>query len=252
MGKNTAVFVDTDNGRIRACEDLLISVHRSWQTDDDKNQPPTATTKAMAPLARAITQTTTVGQATTDHYLAAVAAHDAVWIGFETDGKDPYIVFPSYNGVNLLSGLTTVNSANDFLLIPDQPWIDYVNHSEGKFHQIIPDYKKQELGGLLALTIHQISSEYLIPLDTNQTEFPLPLDTAETDTAAEAINPYNTTAPHPWQRRMLLKKYPATTPCHEITIALTEPDDFENLTGTSIQDPTFNKNLEAPANHELF
>ena len=131
-----------ESGRIRVCGGLLTSLNRSWQVVGRPGQRPAASFKGLAPLAA----WSAAGVKTDDQnpiYLAAIAPHDAFWIGFDADPELNFAVTIDLDGRNALSGERgwsrgLAHNPKNFLLIPDQPWLDARGGQDGSLQQLIP------------------------------------------------------------------------------------------------------------------
>ena len=236
-----------DAGRIRLCDDLLVSINRSWQADGPSAKPPVAEFKAMAPVAF----WSHGGPEKGDIYLAAVAAHDSWWLGFETKGQ-PFGITLEINSQNALSGhedpaSAMMNDPQNFLLVPDQPWFDAIRDRDGLYHQLIASFGQPEnpdVGATTRLTAFQLAEENLTPHPDQNIDEVQPLYSGNT--------PEMAATPHRWPGRTLAATAQPPKPCGRITVLMVTPKAFQTLTGTTLEPETFIDKGEAPAPFDPF
>lgn len=192
----------------------------------------------MAPVAPWSTTNSAVGDSG-DVYLAAVASHDAFWLGFEADEGLSFAVTIDLDGRNAVTGRQGWSDAleyepNNFLLVPDQPWFDSIVGSGGTFAQLIPRFdagaSPTDLasGAEIRLVIYPITTDaFQTPL-AQQPEGPVPLYSRERG----ASQTEETT--HPWRARSLRSDFKPPHPCAKLTFHIVEPRLFETLTGEQL------------------
>ena len=232
-----------ESGRLRVCGGLLASLNRSWQLALQPGKRPAASFKGMAPLAAWPAAEANISDR--DHlYLAAVAPHDGFWLGFEADSGMNFAVSVDVNGRNALSGelgesRRLQHNPRNYLLIPDQPWLDAVVGHDGKLQALTPSFTELvgpmgfATGAEIHLGVYAIPSADLEPEQPPQPKGPLPYYGQDSGTAA-AVLPV-----HPWQSRSLRRGIPAPRACAHLTLAVVEPHLFERLTKRSLPEGLF-------------
>lgn len=80
-------------------------------------------------------------------YLAAIAPHDGFWLGFEADPGMNFAVSVDVNDRNGLRGVVIASrrlqrNPRNYLLIPDQPWLDGAFGHDGKLQALIPSFTR--------------------------------------------------------------------------------------------------------------
>jgi hypothetical protein len=245
----TPAMSGVDQGRIRLCGGLVVSVNRSWQVDTAPGQRPVAAFKAMAPLAFHASDRDRGG----DHYLAAVAAHEAYWLGFEADDGCCFALTVDLNGVNLLSGQhgpSAVPRADpgNYLLVPDQPWLDTILGAEGRVAQLVPRTSSStasQPGTVLELWGFAVDEADLAGSVDRQPEDPQPLY-AQPQSSRASPNAL------PWRGRTIRDGSSPTQPCGQLTIHIVEPNTFGALTGTTLPAEMFQDGGDPPAPFDPF
>ena len=232
-----------ESGRIRVCGGLLTSLNRSWQVVGKPGQWPAASFKGLAPLAA-----WSAAGATTDNqnpiYLAAIAPHDAFWIGFEADPELNFAVTIDLDGRNALSGERgwsrgLTHNPKNFLLIPDQPWLDARVGQDGSLQQLIPSFGEEvravgiATGAEIRLTVYPIPSADLEFKQPPQAQGPQPQYAPDSATAAKG-QPI-----HPWQGRTLRRDAPEPEACAKLSVAIVQLSLFESLTHISLPEGLF-------------
>ena len=264
-----------DYGRLRICSNLLITISRNWKVDSDPSLPPQAPIKAIAPLAKLESDTRI------ERYIAAVANFDALWLGFEgeSSGDESYLIIPDYNGVNLLTGTASEPAAeaiksNHFILLPDQPWIDFARDSTGNYQQILPRYASAatsikdsglgEIGGEMFIRIYPVDNTGLQSSDFMGPELPMPYY-GKRDTMENISNDNSTVVGEDnrqnsgeqrninlWPRRQFTENFVMSDSCGELAITLVTPENFSRLTGDPLLDHTFDETLPLPESEDPF
>ena len=225
-------------GRVRVCSGLVTSVNRSWQVAVEPGNRPAAPFKAIAPIAPWLPTNSAVGDQG-DVYLAAVAPHDAFWLGFEADEGLFFAITIDLDGRNALNGRqgwsdTLELEPKNFLLVPDQPWFDSIVGPEGTFEQLIPHFDPEARpvnftsGGEIRLVIYPIEAGALQPPLAQPPEGPEPLYSQES-----AASQTEATI-HPWRGRGLRSDFQPPRPCARLTFHIVEPKLFENLTSVHL------------------
>lgn len=239
-----------ESGRVRACGGLLISINRSWQATVKPGERPLASFKGMAPLA-AWSPTKTIAQDQDAFYLAAVASHDAFWLGFEANEGLHFALTIDVDGRNALTGhrgstRTLERQPRNFLLIPDQPWFDAMIGPEGGLQQLIPRFNDAvrpigfATGGEIRLTVYPISEEGLDPPLLQQPQSPVPLYSQKPDASQREPTI------HPWVGRNLRRNVKAPDACARLTFEIVEPKIFETLTAVPLPKGMFDDTDSTP------
>ncbi len=238
-----------ESGRVHVCGGLFVSVNRSWQVAAERGRRPAAPFKGMAPLAL-WSSTDTAGDR--GHvYLAAVAAHDAFWLGFEADEGLCFAVIINLNGRCALTGRhgrsdVLEHEPPNFLVIPDQPWFDCIVGAESTFEQLIPRFDPEvdptgfASGGEIHLVIYPVDVNSQQASLVPQPEGPFPLYLPE-NAAARTEQ-----AVHPWRGRALRKDFHPTHSCARLTFHIVEPKRFEVLTGVQLSPGMFDDACATP------
>lgn len=230
-----ARFAALEDGRIRLCDDLLVSINRSWQVEDGGQDRPVAAFKAMAPLAF-----WSPGEpATGDIFVAAVAPDDAYWLGFETRGGS-YGVVPEINASE---------AAPHFLLVPDQPWFDAIRDKDSTFRQLVPDFERPEdnrIGAVIGLSAFKIPDDAFANQPDQDPDEVQPLYGQDGTTGSPSSRE------HPWSQRPLRPDFKAPKPCGRITVFLLRPADFQDLTGIALNEKDFSADGPPPEPFDPF
>lgn len=227
-----------ENGRVRVCGGLVVSVNRSWQITVERGQRPFAPFKAMAPVAPWPATNSPIRDQG-DVYLAAVAPHDAFWIGFEADEGLSFAITIDLDGRNALNGCQGWSGAlkfkpRNFLLIPDQPWFDSIVGPGGTSEQLIPQFDHEDRpmcftsGAEIHLVIYLIEPGALQTPLAQQPEDPVPLYSQEHGAS------HTEATIHPWSGRSLRNDFQPPRPCARLTFHIVEPKLFETLMGVQI------------------
>jgi hypothetical protein len=217
-------------GRIRICDHLIISLNRSWQVEHEPDAPPASEFKSMAPLAFRDTDDKS------DHYLAAIAAHDAYWLGFETEADKTFAVTIDIDGINALThqpGPSTKlqQSPPNHLLIPDQPWFDTLARPGGEFVQMIPHYgpNADKPGAEVRVTVFSLAGGSIITPPPPDDPQPLYADNDAEQSAS----------PHLWTARAFQDVLDLPDPSGQITFHIVLPETFQRMTGQTLDLKTF-------------
>lgn len=238
-------------GRVSLCDGLVISVNRSWQVDVEPGSRPNAPFKAAAPVAAWSAMKNNIEEQG-DVYLAAVAPHDAFWIGFEADEDSFFAITIDLDGRNALTGRqgrtdTLERDPRNFLLAPDQPWFDSIFGHEGMFEQLIPHFDTEidqaefSSGGEIHLVIYPIDANELEQTLVEPSEDPEPMYSQEDIASSQARSTV-----HLWQGRNLRSDFQTPLPCARLTFHIVEPTIFESLIGIHLPEDMFDDAGESP------
>jgi len=191
----------------------------------------------MAPLA--LWSSTDAARDQGDVYLAAVAAHDAFWLGFEADEGLCFAVIVDLDGRCALTGRhgwsdVLEHEPRNFLVVPDQPWFDCIVGSEGACEQLIPRFDPEvgptgfASGGEIHLIIYPVEANAQQASPVPQPEGPFPLYSPD----SAAVGTEETV--HPWRGRALRNDFRPPHPCARLTFHIVDPKRFEALTGVKL------------------
>jgi hypothetical protein len=184
-------------------------------------------------------------------YLAAVAPHDGFWLGFEADPSLNFAVCIDVNGRNAISGELGAShrlrhNPRNYLLIPDQPWLDTAVGDDGKLQALIPSFTEMAgprgfvTGAEIRLGVYTIPSADLEPEQVPQPKGPLPYYGQDSGMATSGL------AAHPWKSRGMRRSIPEPRACAHLTLVIVEPHLFERLTKRSLPKGLFDANDTTP------
>ena len=127
--------VDLVNGRLRFGERLLVSLHRTLRLPEDSRTYPLPPGLGLLP----VLQSGTDGDI--PQFLVPLYRREALWIGFSAAAWKPTAVKVIAGGINAASGLPDDDDALDapqnYLVCPDQPWLDGCNIGDGVIRQFV-------------------------------------------------------------------------------------------------------------------
>jgi hypothetical protein len=142
----TPTSVRLEDGRLRLGERLTISFQRTLRIpdrrQDDRNYP-LPPGLGLFPLHRAADYAGRVPQEwlAQDAFFFPMYRREAMWIGFDGAPWKPNAVKVGLGGVNALSGAPwderLRDDPQDYLVVPDQPWLDGINAGEGFVRQFV-------------------------------------------------------------------------------------------------------------------
>jgi hypothetical protein len=238
-----------ESGRVRVCGGLLVSVNRSWQVPPKQGSRPAAAFKSMAPIAPdgAAGSTGRAG----DNYLAAVAGHDAFWLGFEVDDGQSFAVIPFLDARAALTGRQSQSDAleyepRNFLVVPDQPWFDCVVGSDGSFQQLVPGFASAAATAGRAqcyqcrLVIYALDAAATQLAAAPEPDGPVPLYSQGSAAAGTE------TSVHAWSGRDMRSDHLTSRQCAVLTFVLLEPDVFQKRSSIELPPGMFDDAEGAP------
>jgi hypothetical protein len=77
-----------------------------------------------------------------DAFVVPMHRSEALWLGFQAPWWQPYALKVGIGGIDAISGetfdpTTLTGSPQDYVVIPDQPWLDGINAGEGFIRQFV-------------------------------------------------------------------------------------------------------------------
>jgi len=118
-------------GRLRFGERLVVSFHRTLRVPGQGGPyklPPGLGLFAIKPIADG-------------RFIVPVHSREAVWIGFSAAPWKPNAVKVMAGGINAVSGLpddgTALLQPQNYMVCPDQPWLDGCNVGDGVVRQFV-------------------------------------------------------------------------------------------------------------------
>jgi hypothetical protein len=113
-------------------EQCSVVLHRTLRIPDDGGDHPLPPSLGSLALFAA-------GQ---DEYVAPMRRSEAIWLGFQAPDWRPHALKVGIGGVDALSGERFDPNAltpdpQDYVVIPDQPWLDGINAGDGFIRQFV-------------------------------------------------------------------------------------------------------------------
>lgn len=128
--RNKELSVGVDDDRLVVAERLRITFQRTLRIPDDGNAYPLPPGLGPFPIRRN-------GAA----FVIPMYQREALWISFEGPGWKPAAVKIGIGGVDALTGAawdeTLRDDPQNYLVMPDQPWIDGINSGSGTIRQFV-------------------------------------------------------------------------------------------------------------------
>lgn len=125
-----ALDVILDHDRLRFGERLAVSFHRTLRIPDDGRTYPLPPGFGLFPLLR-------LG----GEIIVPLYQREALWLGFSAAPWKPNALKVIVGGINAVSGVaddgTTLREPQDYLVCPDQPWLDGFNAGGGIIRQFV-------------------------------------------------------------------------------------------------------------------
>jgi hypothetical protein len=129
------VNVDLMDGRLRFGERFVVSFHRTLRLPDDSSTYPLPPGLGLLP----VVQSEINGGV--PQFLVPLYRREALWIGFSAAAWKPTTVKVIASGINTVSGLPDEDDAlgepQNYLVCPDQPWLDGCNIGDGVIRQFV-------------------------------------------------------------------------------------------------------------------
>jgi hypothetical protein len=123
--------------RLRIGERLIVSFHRTLRIPDDGRTYPLPPGLGLLP---ALPWRGVEGSGTPE-IIVPLWQREALWLGFTAAPWKPNAVKVIVGGINAVSGLpdegATLGEPQDYLLAPDQPWLDGFNAGGGVIRQFV-------------------------------------------------------------------------------------------------------------------
>jgi hypothetical protein len=123
-----------DGDRLRFGERLAVSFHRTLRIPDDGRTYPLPPGFGLFPLLPA-------PGAAAPEVLIPLYQREALWLGFSAAAWKPNALKVIVGGINAVSGRPDQGAAlgdpQDYLVCPDQPWLDGLNAGDGVIRQFV-------------------------------------------------------------------------------------------------------------------
>jgi hypothetical protein len=130
--------VVVDGDRLRFGERLAVSFHRTLRIPDDGRTYPLPPGFGLFPLVIARPEP---GVATAPQLFVPLYQREALWLGFSAAPWKPNALKVIVGGINAVSGLpddgSMLGEPQDYLVCPDQPWLDGFNAGGGVIRQFV-------------------------------------------------------------------------------------------------------------------
>jgi hypothetical protein len=130
-----------DDGRIRLGERLAVSFQRTLRIPDDGRAYPLPPGLGRFPIRCAADYVDQVPVAWGQDWFIPVYRREALWIGFEGASWKPNAVKVGVGGVDAVAGdqwgEELRDSPQNYLVVPDQPWLDGINSGDGAVRQFV-------------------------------------------------------------------------------------------------------------------
>ena len=119
------------DGRLRFGERLVVSFHRTLRVPEQGDPYALPPGFGLFPVAAS----------QTDGFLVPMHPREALWIGFSAAHWKPSAVVVIAGGINAVTGLADSAGAlgvpQNYMVCPDQPWLDGCNIGEGLIRQFV-------------------------------------------------------------------------------------------------------------------
>jgi hypothetical protein len=128
--------VELIDGRLRFGERLVVSFHRTLRLPEDSSTYPLPPGLGLLPV---LMQSET--NVDVPRFLVPLYRREALWIGFSAAAWKPNAVKVIAGGINAVSGLPDesdgLDERQDYVVCPDQPWLDGCNIGDGVIRQFV-------------------------------------------------------------------------------------------------------------------
>lgn len=125
------------DNRVQFGDRFSVSLHRTLRIPDDGRVYPLPPGFGLFPLRLA----STAGPGQRFELIVPLYQREALWLGFSAAPWKPNAVKVIVGGVNAVSGLpdagTALDDPQDYLVCPDQPWLDGFNAGGGVIRQFV-------------------------------------------------------------------------------------------------------------------
>ncbi len=122
-------------------ERIEIAFHRTLRIPDDGKTYPLPPGLGRFPLRRVSDFADRVPRSWRDDFFLPIYAREALWIGFDAADWKPNAVKVGAGGVNVVTGklldAELHDAPQDYVVVPDQPWIDGVKSHEDAIRQFV-------------------------------------------------------------------------------------------------------------------
>jgi hypothetical protein len=126
-----------DGGRLRFGERLSVSLHRTLRIPEDGRTYPLPPGFGLFPIR--LSRSEGAGAAT--RLLVPMYQREALWLGFSAAPWKPNALKVICGGINAVSGVadegTGLREPQDYLVCPNQPWLDGFNAGDGVIRQFV-------------------------------------------------------------------------------------------------------------------
>lgn len=226
-----------EHGRIRINEGLIISVNRSFQVVHDRNQRPVAAFKGIAHIGQ------NKNEDKNDVYQVTMAKNDSFWLGFDTDEEQVFAIIPCINGRQAITSTICQSpilelDPKNFLIIPDQPWIDSIFVQNEGYQQMVPEFatsaskKGRTAVKEIRLLIYLIDTKHN-EVKSDNTNKPIPLYLNKNDDSI------SNNSSHLWASRSLANTSLPSKPNADLRFQIVEPEIFQTNTGIQLPSDSF-------------
>ena len=118
--------------KISLTRDCAVVLHRTLRIPDDGGDHPLPPSLGPLPLFRA----------GPDEYVAPLRRAEAVWLGFRAPHHRPHALKVGVGGIDAISGRpfggrSLTRHPQDYVVVPDQPWLDGINAGDGFIRQFV-------------------------------------------------------------------------------------------------------------------
>ena len=135
--------VRLEEGRLRIGARFSVSFQRTLRIPDDGRQYPLPPGLGMFPVRRVADYARRVPAAWRERggFFIPMYQREAMWLGFDGAEWKPNAVKVGIGGIDALSGLPwnpdLHDDPQDYVVCPDQPWLDGINAGEGFVRQFV-------------------------------------------------------------------------------------------------------------------
>ena len=137
------VSIRLEDGRIRVGERFSVSFQRTLRIPDDGRQYPLPPGLGMFPVKRVVDHEDRVPAEWREQggFFIPMYQREALWLGFDGAEWKPNALKVGIGGIDAISGLAWSpglhDDPQDYLVCPDQPWLDGINAGAGFVRQFV-------------------------------------------------------------------------------------------------------------------
>ena len=128
--------VNLDGDRLHFGVRLTVSFHRTLRLPEDGNTYPLPPGLGLLPV-----RARTPAAGGVPAFVVPLHRREALWLGFSAAAWKPNAVKVIAGGINAVSGLPDdgdgLDAAQNYIVCPDQPWLDGCNIGEGAIRQFV-------------------------------------------------------------------------------------------------------------------